>query len=289
MKARILTLIATAGTVACGPPPLTQELKSAQDAYTEAQSSVASDLAPAELATAKQALDRAEEAFYDDPESQEAKDYSYIAQRNAELAEVTGKIEKAKLDRKDFKKKLEKLEKMRATMTQEELEFARTALAEKKRELDAQKEDLEEERELRKAAEGKLSAALASLHEVGQVKEESRGVVITLSGSVLFATGKYQLLPIAKDKLDEVAQALKSQGYKKIVVEGHSDSRGSDSANKDLSLRRAQSVRDHLVSQGIERTKIEAVGLGEERPVATNDSPEGRANNRRVELIVSAE
>ncbi len=297
MKATTLALmLASTLIVACGSPAVTPELKSARDAVAEAEAGTAAELAPAELATAKQALDEAESAFSKDHKSQETKDLSYIAQRNAELAETTGRIEKAKLDRKEFKKKLEKLEKMRASMTQEELEHARAALAEKKRELDSEREhladaskELERERELRRAAEGKLSAALASLHEVGQIKEEARGVVITLSGSVLFTTGKYQLLPIAKEKLNEVAQALKSQGYKKIVVEGHTDSQGSDAANKDLSLKRAQSVRDHLVAEGIERSKIEALGLGESRPVASNDSPEGRANNRRVELIVSAE
>ena len=298
MSPKFYLMIAASGAflAACSPPPVTQELKSARDAVNAAESSPAAELAPAEVASAKQALDRAEKAFNEDDKSQETIDYSYVAQRTAEIAISTGQIEKAKRDRKDFKEKLEKLEKMRANMTQEELEAARMALAEKKRELEAQKEDLadtsqelEKERELRKAAEGKLSAALASLHEVGQVKEESRGVVITLSGSVLFATGKYELLPIAKEKLDEVAKALDDQGYKKIVVEGHTDSRGSDSTNKELSLKRAQSVREHLVSKGIEAGKIEAVGLGESRAVASNDSPEGRANNRRVELIVTAE
>lgn len=296
MRVKSIGLIAGILLFACGSPPVTKELKSARDAVAAAEAGPAGELAPAEVASAKQALDKAESAFSRDHESQETKDFAYIAQRSAEIATTTGRIEKAKRDRKDFKKRLDKVQRMRANMTQEQLEAAREALAEKKRELDAQRADLEDaseelskERELRKAAEGKLTAALASLHEVGQIKEESRGVVITLSGSVLFATGKHQLLPIAKEKLNEVAQALKTQGYKKIVVEGHSDARGSDAANKKLSLKRAQSVREHLVSQGIEKQKIEAKGLGESRPVASNDSPEGRANNRRVELIVSAE
>lgn len=298
MNPKLYLMIAASGAlfVGCAPPPVTQELKSARDAVATAEASTAAELAPAEVASAKQALERAEKAFQADDKSQETIDYSYVAERTAQIAVAVGQLEKAKRDRKEFKEKLEKLEKMRASMTEEELEAARAALDEKKRELDAQREDLadtsqelEKERELRRAAEGKLTAALASLHEVGQVKEESRGVVITLSGSVLFTTGKYELLPIAKEKLDEVAKALQDQGYKKIVVEGHSDSRGSDSTNKELSLKRAQSVRAHLVSKGIEAAKIEAVGLGEERPVTTNETPEGRANNRRVELIVTAD
>ena len=84
-----------------------------------------------------------------------------------------------------------------------------------------------------------------------------------------------------------MAKAVKDQGYKQIVVEGHTDSRGSASANQSLSLKRAQEVRSHLISQGIDASKITAVGRGEDVPIASNDSAEGRANNRRVELVVT--
>jgi outer membrane protein OmpA-like peptidoglycan-associated protein len=110
--------------------------------------------------------------------------------------------------------------------------------------------------------------------------------VITLSGSVLFATGKSELLPIAKDKLNEVAKALKDQGFKSIIVEGHTDSRGNAQKNEELSFARAESVRSHLVSQGLPADKVRATGLGSGRPVAANETPEGRANNRRVEIVV---
>jgi outer membrane protein OmpA-like peptidoglycan-associated protein len=102
---------------------------------------------------------------------------------------------------------------------------------------------------------------------------------------VLFATGKYTLLPIAKEKLNEVAKALKEHDGK-MVVEGHTDSMGPASKNQQLSLQRAQEVRNHLVSQGVESAMIEAVGRGEEQPIASNDSADGRANNRRVEIIL---
>jgi outer membrane protein OmpA-like peptidoglycan-associated protein len=103
---------------------------------------------------------------------------------------------------------------------------------------------------------------------------------------VLFATGKYELLPIARDKLDEVAKAVSDQGYKSILVEGHTDSVGKASDNETLSLKRAESVRTYLVSRGIPSDKIRAAGLGSSRPVAENGTPDGRANNRRVELVV---
>jgi outer membrane protein OmpA-like peptidoglycan-associated protein len=291
-----LALVASFAALACGSPPISPELRTARDAYEEAKQSPAAELAPADLDSARQALDRAEDQFRKDHKGQAVKDYSYVAQRSAEYAVVAGLIEKEKRDRKQLKEKLDKLEKSRANMTREELEAARNELAEKKRQIADQAADLnktaaqlEEERKLRVAAEGKLSAALTSLKEIGNIKEEKRGVVITLSGSVLFATGKHELLPIAEEKLAEVAKALSDQGYKRIVVEGHTDSRGSDSNNEELSLKRATSVRAFLVSKGIGSDKIVATGLGETRPVASNDSPEGRANNRRVELIVTPE
>ena len=102
----------------------------------------------------------------------------------------------------------------------------------------------------------------------------------------MFATGKYTLLPIAKSKLQDVAKALLEQGDSDIVVEGHTDSFGAADKNQELSLRRAEEVRGYLVSQGIPTQSIRAVGRGEESPIASNDTSEGRANNRRVEIVV---
>ena len=143
------------------------------------------------------------------------------------------------------------------------------------------------EREARIAAERSAAAALESLDQIARVSEESRGLVITISGSVLFATNQHSLLPIAKDKLRDVAQALLEQGDTRIVVEGHTDSRGSAQKNEELSLMRAEEVRGFLISQGIPTNNIRASGLGEQRPIASNETPEGRANNRRVEIVVN--
>jgi outer membrane protein OmpA-like peptidoglycan-associated protein len=290
-----LTLLATT-FVACGSPPISKELRTARDAYAAAEASVAAELAPAELDNARQALERAEETFRKNHQSPQMVDDAYIAERAAQLALVVGLTEQEKRAKKEAEKKLEKMEKRRASMTADELEAARAELADKKRQLADQQADLNktsaqlgEERAARMAAEGKLSAALVSLKEAGNVKEEARGVVITLSGSVLFATGKYVLLPIAREKLAEVATALKDQGFKRIVVEGHTDSRGSESTNESLSLKRANSVRSFLVEQGLDGSKVVASGLGESRPIAPNDTPDGRANNRRVELVVTPE
>jgi outer membrane protein OmpA-like peptidoglycan-associated protein len=112
-------------------------------------------------------------------------------------------------------------------------------------------------------------------------------MVITLSGSVLFASNESTLLPAAMVKLNEVADALiKGNPDSNITVEGHTDSQGQRQYNMDLGEKRAKAVRDQLVSRGVAADRIKAVGVGPDRPVADNKTAEGRANNRRVEIIV---
>jgi outer membrane protein OmpA-like peptidoglycan-associated protein len=153
--------------------------------------------------------------------------------------------------------------------------------------LQDQNQQLQTERERREAADKRAAQAAADLAAFASVKQEPRGMVITLSGSVLFVTNHSDLLPSAQVKLNEVAGALtKQDAESKIVVEGHTDSQGEASYNQDLSQRRAQSVRDYLVSRGIAADRITAQGFGLTRPIADNASAEGRANNRRVEIVV---
>jgi len=274
-----LSCLLLLSAVACGatqPPP---ELVDARRAYERASKSLAAQLAPAQLDTAKQALDRAEKSFEDEGDDVPTPDLAYVAQRKAEIAEAAGARVAAERDAegadKQFKEaQLEGLDKAKSDLSRERQQGEKT-----KAELDAANK-------ARIEAEKKAAAAMASLAEVAKVKEESRGIVITLSGSVLFATGKYDLLPIAKEKLDEVAKALSDQGYKSMLVEGHTDSIGKASDNETLSLKRAEAVRTYLVSRGIQSDKIRAVGLGSSRSISDNGSPDGRANNRRVEIVV---
>jgi outer membrane protein OmpA-like peptidoglycan-associated protein len=279
------TLLAL-GLAACGPGLPPKDLVQARTAYDRASKGPAAELAPAELDTAKQSLMRAEATFQDEGDAPVTRDRAYVAERKAMSAEAQAGIVQAERERaaveKDFKKaQIESLDNTKAALQAE-----RSASEKSRAEIANTKAQLEAEKKAREEAEKRAAAALASLNEIAKVKEESRGVVITLSGAVLFATGKYELLPIAREKLNEVAKALKDQGFKSILVEGHTDSRGNASANEELSFKRADSVRTHLVSQGIPADKIRATGLGSSRPVADNNSTEGRANNRRVEIVV---
>ncbi|HET6340466.1 MAG TPA: OmpA family protein, partial [Polyangiales bacterium] len=155
-------------------------------------------------------------------------------------------------------------------------------------ELSQAREQLTQEKAAREAAEVKSKEMLARLAaaNAAAVKVEPRGTVITLSGGVLFASNKSQLLPGAQTSLSQVAEAIKTQDDKKVLVEGHTDSRGSDVTNQALSKARADSVASYLVSQGVPPDRVTTAGLGPSRPVADNNSAEGRANNRRVEIVI---
>jgi outer membrane protein OmpA-like peptidoglycan-associated protein len=280
-----LALFALAG---CGAAVAPRELEDAREAFHKAKEGPASKYALADLETAKQSLQEAETAFGDGEEESVA-NLAYVAERKAQLAAAAGSLEEAKRSRADAIAAQQKAREEFQRFTEQRLTKAERALQEKDKLASDTQAKLTEEQQRRLAAEKKAAAALASLEAMAQVKEEARGVVITLSGSVLFASGKSELLDIARQKLDEVAKALSDQGYKSIVVEGHTDARGGDSQNLVLSERRAQAVVSHLISRGIESPKIKAMGIGESRPVASNETSEGRANNRRVEIIVQPE
>jgi len=259
-------LLAVQALVGCSTPLPPQELLQARSAYNAASKSQANQLAPAQLDTAKQALEKAEGSFKENGDEPVTKDLAYIANVRAQIAVAEAGREQASRNK-----------------VKVDHDFRNSQLDA----LDSSKTALEAEKKARAEAEKARKAAEASLKEIAAIKEESRGVVITLSGSVLFATGKSTLLPIAQEKLTEVAKAIGDQGnYKSLLVEGHTDSQGSADKNQLLSQQRAQAVRSYLITQGIPSDKIRAEGIGSSRPVADNGTAEGRANNRRVEIVV---
>jgi outer membrane protein OmpA-like peptidoglycan-associated protein len=265
------------------PPP---ELLQARAAYGRASRSPAATLALVDLHNAQGDLTRAEESFAAEPTSDATRDISYVAERRAQTVEARGFMLEADA-------RAEAARRDGAALTRQSLGAAQRALASTQMQLQTTRLDanesqaqLTEERGRREAAERQAAAAMESLRRVASVREEQRGVVITLSGEVLFATGQSTLLPIAQRRLDQVARALIDQGARGLIVEGHTDARGAPDANQQLSLTRAQTVRAYLITRGIPDGAIQAFGLGATRPVASNDTAEGRANNRRVEIIV---
>lgn len=248
---------------ACGSTNPPEELVTAQETYARISKGPATQYKPDELHDAKEALDGAQKAFADKGTTPEVRALAYAAGLKAELAEADANTVVAINEKEQNEKKLQ----------------AQT--------IDSLKQQVSTERSKREAAEQKAAQAQQDLARIAAVKQESRGMVITLSGAVLFTSGQSALLPGAMAKLNEVADALlKNNRESNIVVEGHTDSQGRVQDNQELSLARAQSVRDYLVSRGIAADRITAQGLGSTRPVATNKTAEGRADNRRVEIIV---
>lgn len=257
-----------AGCAATLPP---EELVSARQAYQQASTGQAAQLVPAELHKAHEALQAAEKAFQDEPKSARTRDLAYIADRKAKTAEAlattaAGVAAKTKADAD--------LQATQATIAKNSADQLAT---EQKGRLDAEKGRLDAER---KAAEAEASLAKLA------AKEDERGLVITLSGGVLFASNKSELLPAAENKLNSVADALMATKGRRVTVEGYTDSQGSSSNNQKLSEQRAEAVRSYIISRGYPSDLIQAQGAGETKPIADNASAEGRANNRRVEIIV---
>ncbi len=129
---------------------------------------------------------------------------------------------------------------------------------------------------------------LRQLNSILSTRDSARGLIANMS-DVLFETGKFELRPEARERLAKVSGIVLAYPSLHLEVEGHTDSIGGDDYNQQLSEKRAEAVRDYLVQQGIASDSIGARGLGKTVPIASNDTPEGRQKNRRVELVLSGD
>lgn len=121
-----------------------------------------------------------------------------------------------------------------------------------------------------------------------KVERIDEGIKVEFNEKILFAFSKSDLSDSAKLNLDKLATALTNYPNTNIEIQGHTDSRGSEEYNMGLSLRRANSVRDYLVSQGIDGSRMTVKGYGESAPGYSNETQEGMAQNRRVEFLITA-
>jgi OmpA-OmpF porin, OOP family len=117
-------------------------------------------------------------------------------------------------------------------------------------------------------------------------RQTDRGLVVTMSQDLLFEVDRAEITAGGAQDLVRVADYLRDRPDRNVLIEGHTDSTASDTYNLALSQRRANAVEDFLIAQGVDPTRIEARGYGEQLPVATNDTAAGRQQNRRVELVV---
>lgn len=171
-----------------------------------------------------------------------------------------------------------------AYLANNQVEIARAQAA--TRYAEDQMKTLSEQREkvLLGSAQSRASSLEQELADLKQ-KQTDRGLVFTLS-DVLFSTGQADLRAGARANIDRLAQRLNQEPQRKIIIEGHTDSTGTVAINEALSQRRADAVRQYLVNAGVSSDRIISSGKGQDYPVASNNTAEGRQQNRRVEVIL---
>jgi outer membrane protein OmpA-like peptidoglycan-associated protein len=129
---------------------------------------------------------------------------------------------------------------------------------------------------------------LTQFNLILETRDTARGLVVNMS-DVLFDSGKYTLRPLAREKLAKISGIVLAYPTLRLAVEGNTDSVGTEMFNQQLSEQRAQGVRSYLTQQGVPESSTTAAGFGKSRPIASNETSEGRQQNRRVELVVSGE
>lgn len=167
--------------------------------------------------------------------------------------------------------------------------LARNEAAGLKADNDAQRATSEAELDRLKREKVTLRAMLLlQFNAILQTRDTARGLIVNMS-DVLFDTGKFTLRPEAREKLARVAGIIEGHPGLKLAVEGHTDSVGGDDYNRKLSEQRGGSVREYLIQQGMAADSVTSAGFGKTMPVASNDTADGRQQNRRVELVISGD
>jgi outer membrane protein OmpA-like peptidoglycan-associated protein len=288
-----------------------QQLLHAEEIYRQKQNKAAVEAAAKEATeTAEEARlmavkQKAEDEAQAAAAAREAKaraDADAEAKRRAEAEAARAQAEQARAEAEKAKAEAEKMKQeavaaaAEASRQKEEAEKAKAeavaqqqvlaAETDKARAAAAQSDSLrlqaeKEKQELRARLLQQLNSILAT-------RDSARGLIANMS-DVLFRSGSFELLPGARERLAKVSGIVLAYPSLHVAVEGHTDSVGSDQYNQDLSEHRAQSVRDYFVQQGIAAGAIDARGFGKTDPIASNDTAEGRQQNRRVELVLSGD
>ena len=263
-----------------------------QKAEEDANAKIAADKKAAEEREAKARADAAAEAQRR-LEAEQARKQAEAAQ--AEAVRMKQEAEKAAAQAALQKAEAEKAS--AAALAQKQAAQAEAEKAARDREAAlAQQHAAEAETEKARQAAAQAEAEkaqlraqlLAQLNSILQTRDSARGLIVNMS-DVLFDTGSYTLKPGAREKLAKISGILLAHPGLTLQIEGHTDSVGGDEFNQQLSERRADSVRDFLAENGVPASSITARGFGKTQPVASNDTPEGRQRNRRVELVVNGD
>lgn len=264
----VILMAAVAGLLAAcsSTPERIEELEVARAVVPQVEASPRSGVAASNVAEARKSLDRANRLADSGGKLGDIEFEAQVAARNAQIANE-------KILEAQAKEEIAKGEADRQAVLVE----AREAEA---RRSGRQAQAAQEQAQLAEQRATTLEQELAEL----KAKKTDRGMVLTL-GDVLFDTGLATLKPGAYLTIDRLADVLKQAPDRKVMIEGHTDSVGSDEYNQQLSERRATAVQTALLERGVRSDQITATGKGETFPVAGNDNAAGRQQNRRVEMI----
>ncbi len=249
-----------------------------QKAEDEAQAQAAADKKAAEDREAKARAD-AEAQSKRRVEAEEAQKQAEAAKAEAEKMKAEAEQAAAEAARQQAEAEKAKAE----AVSQQQALAAETAKAQQAA---AQSEQLRQQAE--KEKQELRARLLQQLNTILSTRDTARGLIANMS-DVLFKSGSFELLPGARERLAKISGIVLAYPSLHLQVEGHTDSVGGDDYNQQLSEHRAEAVRDYLVQQGISAPSIEAKGFGKTEPIASNETPEGRQQNRRVELVLSGE
>jgi outer membrane protein OmpA-like peptidoglycan-associated protein len=261
--------------------------QTAEEARVMAVKQRAEDEAQAKAAADKLAAEQREATARADAEAQaKRRAEAEEAQKQAEAAKAEAERLKAEAEQaaQEAARQKEEAEKAKAeAIAQQQALAAETAKAQQAA---AQSEQLRQQAE--KEKQEMRARLLQQLNAVLATRDTARGLIANMS-DVLFKTGSFELMPAARERLAKVSGIVLAYPGLHLQVEGHTDSVGTDDFNQTLSEKRAGAVREYLVQQGIATDSIEARGFGKTEPIASNDTPEGRQQNRRVELVLSGD
>lgn len=266
------TILVGALLAACaGTPPQNASVESARAAYQAiADDPYVARSGASQLRQSEQALRRAESLLDQDANTENVEHAAYLANRYAEIAAEKG-------NRARLQEQIATAENRR-----EQLSLQAESLKAQRARTEARQAQTEAQRARAEAEQ------LKSEMEALQATQTKRGMVLTL-GDVLFDLDKADLKPAGLRTVERLAQFMEEYPERRVRVEGYTDSTGAEDYNLRLSERRARAVLDALIQEGIDSSRIEVEGFGEQYPVASNDSASGRQQNRRVEIVISDE
>jgi len=266
-----------------GLPERVDSLEQARDSIaTIEQQPLAGRVAARELTAAREALDEADSAFDEREPLPLIEHHAYIAQR---YADISRELVAEASAREEVERSEAERNRIIADARSREAEASAREAEATARELEVQARAADEQRRAAETAQARNEDLQRELEDL-EARDTDRGLVLTL-GDVLFDTGAATLKPGAATTIDRLAQFMRDYPERAVRIEGHTDAIGSDDANLGLSERRAQAVREALLARGLDEARIATLGLGEARPIAGNDTPGGRQQNRRVEIVVS--